>query len=60
MGVFDVPALSQAAGDQRYLRSVNGVAPDEDGNVVVSGGGSGGLSLVEDPPGSGLYMITGA
>lgn len=59
MGVFDVPAMTQAAGDRRYARTVNGVAPDEDGNVTIAGG-VGGLSLVEDPPGSGLYTITGA
>lgn len=35
-------ALQQATADLRYVRTVNGIGPDENGDVVVSGGGSGG------------------
>lgn len=35
-------ALQPAQADARYVRSVNGVTPDAQGNVVVAGGGSGG------------------
>lgn len=31
--------LDRAAGDGRYVRTVNGAAPDGNGNVAVSGGG---------------------
>ena len=34
--------LTQAAGDLRYIRTVNGTGPDGSGNVVVSGGTGGG------------------
>jgi hypothetical protein len=34
-------ATKQAAFDLRYVRTVNGTAPDGAGNVVVSGGGGG-------------------
>lgn len=34
--------LDRAAGDGRYVRTVNGNGPDGSGNVAVSGGGGGG------------------
>jgi len=34
--------LDRAAGDGRYVRTVNGTGPDGSGNVAVSGGGGGG------------------
>lgn len=41
--------LDRAAGDGRYVRTVNGVGPDAGGNVGVSGGGGGaGLAGVTD------------
>lgn len=36
---------TQAEGDARYVRTVNGQAPDGTGNVTVAGGGSGGSNL---------------
>lgn len=36
-----IGALTQLLADARYVRTVNGVAPDTGGNVAVAGGGSG-------------------
>lgn len=33
---------------------------DERLDTIELGGGSGGLTLVEDPPGSGLFVVGGA
>lgn len=41
-------ALTQVQADVRYVRTVNGIAPDASGNVVVSGGG-GGTEPISDP-----------
>lgn len=59
MSVFNIPPMTQAAGDGRYARTVNGVEPDASGNITIGGGGEGGLTLLEDPPGSGLFTIVG-
>lgn len=44
--------LSEEMGHKQptgnYVKTVNGTAPDENGNVVVSGGGSGGSSVAID------------
>lgn len=47
-GTLAETALQQSVADFRYVRTVNGVGPDESGNVVVTGG-SGGSGSVIDP-----------
>ena len=40
----EAPDVVQQVGDARYVRSVNGLTPDQNGNVTVSGGSGGGGS----------------
>lgn len=52
------PAAARAAGDARYVRTVNGTSPDGSGNVTVSGGGGGGVVIVNPPSTRGIPMGT--
>lgn len=50
--------LTETVGDERYVRSVNGVPVDpETGDVTVPTGGGGGL--VEDPARPGTFITSG-
>lgn len=40
-------ALTQTTGDARYIRTINGIGPDVNGDVVVTGGGGGGSGTPE-------------
>lgn len=42
--------------ESTFVKSVNGTKPDRNGNVTVSGGGGGGLSVTDD--GEGNVTIT--
>jgi hypothetical protein len=49
-GDLSTPAgLTQSAADLRYLRTVNGIGPDESGNAVVATGGGSALPTLIAP-----------
>ena len=57
---LNLPALAQdvVAGVNRSVKTVNGIATDQAGNVTVSGGGGGSVSVVDN--GDGSVTVTGS
>lgn len=51
------PAASRAAGDARYIRTINGTSPDSNGNVDAGGAG-GGWELIASTPVVGTGTAT--